>query len=54
MIVNVAFKLISNTGLFPDPCQAWQARAVADKKWMQFKRDFNVAHQEFRLTNQTA
>jgi hypothetical protein len=42
------------TGFFPDACRAWQARAIADKTWIQFKIDFAVAHQEFRLTNQTA
>jgi hypothetical protein len=27
MIVNVAYTLIFNTGLFPDACQAWKSRA---------------------------
>jgi hypothetical protein len=54
MIVNVAFTLVFNTGLFSDSCRAWQARAVADKMWMQFKIDFAAAHREFRLMNQTA
>jgi hypothetical protein len=54
MIVNVAFTLVFNTGLFPDACHACQARAIADKTWMQFKLDFAVAHREFRLNNKTA
>jgi hypothetical protein len=54
MIVNFAFTLVFNTWLFPDDCRAWQARTIADKTWMQFKIDFAAAHQEFRLTNQTA
>jgi hypothetical protein len=45
MIVNVAYTLIFNTGLFPDACRAWQSRAIAGK---------TTAHHEFRLTNQTA
>jgi hypothetical protein len=53
MIVNVAFTLIFNTGVFPDACSAWQARAISDKTWMQFKIDFVVAHRELCLTNQT-
>jgi hypothetical protein len=53
MIVNVAYKLIFNTGLFPDAFRAWQSRAIAGKKWAQFKIDFAIAHHEFRLTNQT-
>jgi hypothetical protein len=54
MIVNVAYTLVFNTGLFPDACRAWQSRAIADKTWVQFKIDFATAHREFRLTNQTA
>jgi hypothetical protein len=54
MIINVAYTLIFNTGLFPDACRAWQSRAIAEKTWSQFKIDFATAHREFRLTNQTA
>jgi hypothetical protein len=54
MIINVSYKLISNTGLFPDACRAWQSRAIAEKTWAQFKIDFATAHREFRITNQTA
>jgi hypothetical protein len=54
MIVNVAYTLVFNTGLFPDACRAWQSRAVAGKTWEQFKIDFETAHSEFCLTNQTA
>jgi hypothetical protein len=54
MIVNVAYTLIFNTGLFPDACRAWQSRAIAGKNWAQFKLDFATAHRVFRLTNQTA
>jgi hypothetical protein len=31
MIVNIAYTLVSNTGLFPDACQAWKPRAIAAK-----------------------
>jgi hypothetical protein len=54
MIVNVAYTLVFNTGLFPDACRAWQSRAITGKTWAQFKLDFATAHHEFRLTNQTA
>jgi hypothetical protein len=53
MIVNIAYTLIFNTGLFPDACRAWQSRVIAGKTWAQFKLDFATAHREFRLTNQT-
>jgi hypothetical protein len=54
MIVNVAYTLVLNTGLYPDACRAWQSRAISAKTWAQFKIDFATAHREFRLTNQTA
>jgi short subunit dehydrogenase-like uncharacterized protein len=54
MIVNVAYTLVFNTGLFPNACQAWKSRAIAGKTWVQFKLDFATTHCEFRLTNQTA
>jgi hypothetical protein len=54
MIINVAYTLVFNTGLFPDACRVWQSRAIAGKTWAQFKIDFATAHREFRLTNQTA
>jgi hypothetical protein len=53
MIVNVAYTLVFNTGLFPYACRAWQSRAIAGKTWAHFKLDFATAHHEFRLTNQT-
>jgi hypothetical protein len=43
MIVNVAYTLIFNTGLFPDACCAWKSRAIAGKTWVQFKIDFPTA-----------
>jgi hypothetical protein len=36
MIINVAYTLVLNTGLFPDACRAWQSRAAATKTWAQF------------------
>jgi hypothetical protein len=35
MIVNVAYTLVFNTGLFPDAFRAWQSRAIAGKTWAQ-------------------
>jgi hypothetical protein len=54
MIINVAYTLVFNTGLYPDACRAWQSRAIAAKTWAQLKIDFATAHREFFLTNQTA
>jgi hypothetical protein len=54
MIVNMAYTLVFNMGLFPGACRAWQSRAIAGKTWAQLKLDFATAHREFRLTHQTA
>jgi hypothetical protein len=54
MIVDVAYTLVFNTGLFPDAYRAWQSRAIAGKTWAHFKLDLATAHRELRLTNQTA
>jgi hypothetical protein len=54
MIVNVAYTLVFNTGLFPDACRAWQSREIAAKTWAQFKIDVATAHCDLRLTNHTA
>jgi hypothetical protein len=54
MIVNVAYTLVFNTGLYPDACRAWQSRVISARTWAQFKIDFATAHREFGLTNQTA
>jgi hypothetical protein len=54
MIVNVAYTLVFNTGLFPDACQTWQVRPAAQKTSTNFKIHVAAAHREFSLTNQTA
>jgi hypothetical protein len=54
MIINVAYTIVFNTGLYPDACHAWQLIALAAKTWAQFKIDFSTAHRKFLLTNQTA
>jgi hypothetical protein len=45
MILNVAFALVLNTGLFPDACRAWQVRPAAQHTWINFKVHFSAAHQ---------
>jgi hypothetical protein len=54
MIINDAYTLVFNTGLYPDACRAWQSRAIAATTWAHSKIDVATAHREFRLTNQTA
>jgi hypothetical protein len=54
MIVNVAYNLVFNTGLFPDACHTWQVRPAAQKAWTKSKIHFAAAHREFCLTNQSS
>jgi hypothetical protein len=54
MIINVAYTVVVNTGLFPDAVRTWQSIATAAKTWAQFNIDFATAHREFLLTNKTA
>jgi hypothetical protein len=54
MIVNVAYTLVFNTGLYPAAYPAWQSRTIAANTWTQLKIDVATAHREFCLTNQTA
>jgi hypothetical protein len=44
VIVNVAYTIVFNTGMFPDACRAWKSRAIAAKTWAQFKIYFATAH----------
>jgi hypothetical protein len=53
IIVNVAYALVFNTGLFPDACCAWKVHPAAQKTWTNFKIHFAAAHHEFLLTNET-
>jgi hypothetical protein len=54
MIVNVAYTLVFNTGLFPYACLTWKVHPAAPQTWTNFKIHFTTAHRKFRLTNQTA
>jgi hypothetical protein len=54
MLVNVAYTLVFNTGVYPDDCRAWQVHPAAQKTLTNFKVHFAAAHREFLLTNQTA
>jgi hypothetical protein len=43
IIVNIAYTLVFNTGLFPDACRAWQLRPAAHNTWINFKVHFAAA-----------
>jgi hypothetical protein len=52
MIVNVAYTLVFNTGLFQDSCITWQVSRAEQQTWTNVKIHFAAAHHDF-LTNHT-
>ena len=53
-VVNNAYNLVSNTGLFEEECKKWRKKATADKTWDNFKTQFTEAHQDLRDSQRTA
>jgi len=47
-IVNLAYELFFQTGLFLDDCRRWKRRDAAEKTWQSFKIFFSDAHKEWR------
>lgn len=52
-IVNAAYTLVYNTGLFFEDCKAWNRKLEADKFWDNFKTHFFEAHRELRQQQTT-
>jgi hypothetical protein len=46
-VLNIAYQLLFQTGIFSDNCKIWKRQAAAYKTWPQFKLDFAVAYQEY-------
>jgi hypothetical protein len=53
-IVNTAYTLVFNTGMFFDDCKDWLRKAVADRTWDNFKTFFLQAQSEHRQQQRTA
>ena len=53
-ILNTAYMLVFNTGLFFDDCKTWNKKPIAEKTWANFKTHFLKAQQELRLQQQTS
>ena len=47
-VVNKAYTLVYNTGLFPDECKDWSRLTLTNQTWIDFKATFALAHQEWR------
>lgn len=53
-ILNCAYTLVFNTGLFFDDCKAWNNKQDADKTWTNFKKHFAEAHRTLKLQQRTS
>jgi hypothetical protein len=53
-VVNTAFTLIFNTGIYFDECKRWNQRDAADQTWQDLKTFFLQATNELRIQQQTA
>ena len=52
-VINAAYTLVFNTGMFFEDCKYWRQKADADKTWENFKIHFNEAHQQQRIQQAT-
>ena len=53
-VIANAYTLVYNTGLFPEACREWRRRPAGEKIWTNFKTHFSEAHNDYRLTQNTA
>jgi hypothetical protein len=53
-IVNTAYTLVFNTGLYFDECKDWDKQIPAAKTWTNFKQHFLLAQRTLRLQQQTS
>jgi hypothetical protein len=52
-ILNTAFNIIFDTGLFFDECEKWEDKDPADQTWANFKLHFLRANKQLRKRQQT-
>ena len=52
-ILNAAYTIVFNTGMFFEDCKAWRQLPVAGKTWDNFKAHFNEAHQQQHIQQAT-
>jgi hypothetical protein len=53
-IINIAYALIFNTGVYGDGCKEWDKYKMLDKNWEIFKSHFTTEHRLYRKQTQTA
>jgi hypothetical protein len=53
-IINIAYALVFNTGVYSDACKEWEKQDILDKNWEIFKAHFTTEHRLYRKQKQTA
>jgi hypothetical protein len=53
-IINIAYALVFNTGVYGDACKEWEKHDILDKTWENFKAHFTTEHRLYRKQTQTA
>jgi hypothetical protein len=53
-IINIAYALVFNTGMYIDACKEWEKQEILDKKWEHFKAHFTTKHRLYCKQTQTA
>ena len=52
-ILNNAFHIVQQTGVFIDDCKRWTEKPDGEKTWINFKTHFLAAQEQFRLQQTT-
>jgi hypothetical protein len=52
-IINIAYALVFNTGVYSDSCKEWEKQDILDKNWEHFKAHFTTEHHLYRKQTQT-
>jgi hypothetical protein len=53
-IINIAYALVFNTGVYGDACKEWEKYDILEKTWENFKAHFRTEHRLYRKQTQTA
>jgi hypothetical protein len=53
-IINIAYALVFNTGIYSDAFKEWERQDILDKNWKNFKAHFATEHRLYRKQTQTA
>jgi hypothetical protein len=53
-IINIAYALIFNIGVYGDACKEWEKQDILEKTWDNFKAHFPTEHRLYRKQRHTA